>query len=196
MRRAAIHVLILALLAAPGEAPAEPAAGAAALDELMQLLAQRRHSHVSFTEVQQLAMLDQPLHSSGELFYDAPDRLEKRTLEPRSEDLLLDHGTLIMQRGNRRRTLSLRDYPQAAPFVESIRATLAGDRASLEQYFALQLAGTLAGWTLELTPRDATVRHSVERIRITGERDAIRTVEIRQRDGDASLLSIGPELHP
>jgi hypothetical protein len=196
VRRAAIPILILALLAAQGLRAAEPAVGPVALDELMQLLAQRRHSHVGFTEVQQLAMLDQPLHSSGELFYDAPDRLEKRTLEPKPEDLVLDHGTLIMQRGNRRRTLSLRDYPQAAPFVESIRATLAGDRPALEQYFAPQLSGTLAGWALELTPRDATVRRSVERIRISGERDAIRTVEIRQRDGDVSLLSIGPELHP
>jgi hypothetical protein len=196
VRRAAIPVLLLALLAAPALPAAEPVAGPAALDELMQLLAQRRHSHVSFTEVQQLAMLDQPLHSSGELLYDAPDRLEKRTLEPKPEDLVLDHGTLIMQRGNRHRTLLLRDYPQAAPFVESIRATLAGDRPALEQYFALQLSGTLADWTLELTPRDATLRRSVERIRISGEHDAIRTVEIRQRDGDVSLLSIGPELRP
>ena len=196
MRRAAIPILLLALLAAQGLRAAEPAVGPVALDELMQLLAQRRHSHVGFTEVQQLAMLDQPLHSSGELLYDAPDRLEKRTLQPKPEDLILEHGTLIMQRGSRRRVLSLHDYPQAVPFVESIRATLAGDRKALEQYFALQFSGTLESWTLELTPRDAAVAHSVERIRIAGERDAVGTVEIRQRDGDSSLLTIGPELRP
>jgi hypothetical protein len=162
----------------------------------MQLLAQRRHGHASFTEVQHLSMLDQPLHSSGELLYDAPDRLEKRTLQPKPEDLVLEHGTLTMQRGSRHRVLSLRDYPQAVPFVESIRATLAGDRNALEQYFALKFSGTLESWTLELTPRDAALARSVEHIRIAGERDAIRTVEIRQRDGDTSLLTIGPELHP
>jgi hypothetical protein len=162
----------------------------------MQLLAQRRHGHVSFTEVQHLAMLDQPLHSSGELLYDAPDRLEKRTLQPKPEDLILEHGTLIMQRGTRRRVLSLGEFPQAVPFVESIRATLAGDRNALEQYFALNFSGSLESWMLELTPRDAAVARNVERIRIAGERDAVHTVEIRQRDGDSSLLTIGPELHP
>jgi len=35
--------------------------------------------------VQQLAMLERPLQSSGELLYDAPDRLEKRTLKPKAQ---------------------------------------------------------------------------------------------------------------
>ena len=196
MKRCTALAFVLALLGGPAVPAAETAASAPELDQLMQLLAQRRHGHVSFTEVQRLAMLDQPLHSSGELLYDAPDRLEKRTLQPKPEDLILEHGTLIMQRGSRRRVLSLHDYPQAVPFVESIRATLAGDRKALEQYFALQFSGTLESWTLELTPRDAAVAHSVERIRIAGERDAVGTVEIRQRDGDSSLLTIGPELRP
>lgn len=196
MRRCTALSLALALLAGQGVPAAETSASAPALDQLMSLLAQRRHGHVSFTEVQHLAMLDQPLHSSGELLYDAPDRLEKRTLQPKPEDLVLAQGTLIMQRGSRHRALSLRDYPQAVPLVESIRATLAGDRKSLEQYFVLKFSGTLESWTLELTPRDPAVARSVERVRIAGEHDAIRTVEIRQRDGDTSLLTIGPELHP
>jgi len=191
-----VPVLVLALLLGQGVPAAATAASSPALDELMQLLAQRRHGHVSFTEVQKLAMLDQPLHSSGELLYDAPDRLEKRTLQPKPEDLVLEHGTLIMQRGSRHRVLSLRDYPQAVPFVESIRATLAGDRGALEQYFVVQFSGSLASWTLELTPRYAAVARSVERVRIDGERDVIRTVQIRQHDGDLSLLTIGPELRP
>ena len=176
-------------------AAAEPV-GPAALDQVLQLLAARRHGHVTFTEVHQLAILDRPLESSGELLYDAPDRLEKRTLTPKPEDLLLEHGVLTLRRGSRSRVLSLRDYPQAVPFVESIRATLAGDRAALERYFTLQFSGSLGDWTLELVPWDATLSHSVQRVRIHGERDAIRSVEIRQSDGDASLLRIGPEISP
>lgn len=196
MSRYAALWLALALLAGQPLPAAETADSPPALDQLMALLAQRRHGHVSFTEVQNLAMLDQPLHSSGELWYDAPDRLEKRTLQPKPEDLVLEHGTLMMQRGSRHRTLSLRDYPQALPFVESIRATLAGDRRALEQYFVLQFSGSLESWTLELTPRDPAVARSVQRVRIAGERDALRTVEIHQHDGDTSLLTIGPELRP
>ena len=175
---------------------AESADESAVFGELLRLLAERRHDHVTFTEVQQLAILDRPLHSSGELLYDAPDRLEKRTLEPRREDLLLEHGMLSVERDHHRRSVALRDFPQAVPLVESLRATLAGDRAALARYFTVQFSGTLAHWTLELTPTDATVERSVQHIVITGETDRIRTVQIRQSDGDTSTLTIGAEVVP
>jgi len=185
-----------ALAIAHGVCAATEPAGSGALEQVLQLLAARRHGHVTFTEVHQLAMLDRPLESSGELLYDAPDRLEKRTLAPKPEDLLLERGVLTIRRGGRSRVLSLRDYPQAVPFVESIRATLAGDRAALERYFTLQFSGNVGDWTLELVPRDSTLTRSVQQVRIHGERDAIGSVEIRQSDGDASLLRIGAEVSP
>lgn len=191
--RAAL-VLLLTLLASP--ALAAGAAATAGLDELMALLATRRQGHVSFTEVHQMAMLKEPLKSSGELIYEAPDHLEKRTVTPKPESLVLDHGVLTAQRGTHRHVLTLADYPQVVPFVESIRATLAGDRAALERYFTVSLEGNLGSWTLQLAPRDATVARSVQQVRIRGERDAIRDVEIRQSDGDRSLVTIGPDVTP
>ena len=174
----------------------ESADQTAAFDQLLKLLAERRHDHVSFTEVQELAILDHPLHSSGELLYDAPNRLEKRTLEPRREDLVLEHGMLSVERDHHRRSVSLRDFPQAVPFIESVRATLAGDRAALARYFSVQFGGTLGRWSLELTPTDDTLKRSVQRIVIAGETDRIRSVQIRQSDGDTSTLTIGAELAP
>jgi hypothetical protein len=188
---------VLAIGAPPlASSPAESADESAVFGELLKLLAERRHDHVTFTEVQQLAILDQPLHSSGELLYDAPDRLEKRTLEPRREDLVLEHGMLSVERDHHRRSVALRDFPQAVPFVESLRATLAGDRAALARYFTVQFSGTLGRWTLELTPTDATLKRSVQHIVITGETDRIRTVQIRQSDGDTSTLTVGAEVVP
>jgi len=193
-RRPGVGVLILALAAAC--AAAAQTTAPPAFDELLQLLAARRHGHVTFTEMQHLAMLERPLESSGELLYDAPDRLEKRTLKPKAQTLILEHGVLTARRGQRTHVMELRDYPQVVPFVESIRATLAGDRAALERFFRVQFDGTLAHWTLLLVPVDTTLAGAVKDIRIEGERDAVRTVEIRQSDGDRSLLSIGPELLP
>jgi outer membrane lipoprotein-sorting protein len=193
LRRPCAGVLILALAAC---AAAAQTTAPTAFDELLQLLAARHHGHVTFTEVQQLAMLDRPLESSGELWYEAPDRLEKRTLKPKAQTLILEHGVLTARRGHRTYVMALRDYPQVVPLVESIRATLAGDRAALERTFRVQFDGTLAHWTLRLVPVDATLAGAVKDIRIEGERDAVRTVEIRQSDGDRSLLSIGPEVPP
>ena len=84
-----------------------------------------------------------PVESSGELLYDAPDRLEKRTLKPKPEDLVLEGGVVTAQRGKHHYTLDLKQYPQVLPFIESIRATLAGDRAALERVFKVDFTGSL-----------------------------------------------------
>lgn len=181
-----------------GAAAQEAAVGASnpAFAEVMTLLAARRHGHVPFTEVQNLAVLKAPLNSSGELLYEAPDRLEKRTLVPRAETLVLEHGVLSAQRGRHHYVVSLSDAPQVAPFVESVRATLAGDRAALERYFTTDFTGDVAHWQITLVPRDTATAKSVREVRIEGARDAIQTVAIRETDGDGSLLTIGPEISP
>ena len=192
--RPTLTVLALAGLAL--EAAHAPAAPPPDFAQLMSLLAQRRHGHVRYTEVHEIAALRAPLTSTGELLYDAPARLEKRTLTPRAETLVLDQGVLSARRGNRTHELALADYPQAIPFVESIRATLAGDAGALEHYFHVRFTGALAHWSLELTPRDPTLAQTVTDVRLAGEGEAIRTVVINERDGDRSLISIGPEIEP
>jgi hypothetical protein len=169
-------------------------ASSATLDGLMSLLAQRKHGHVTFVEEHFLAVLDRPVESSGELFYDAPDRLEKRTLKPKPESLVLEHGVITAHRGRHTYMLNLSDYPQIVPLIDSIRATLAGDRAALERTFEVTLEGDLEQWKLLLVPSDPTVAKTVRQIRIAGDRDAIHSVEIQQADGDRSLLTIGPEV--
>ena len=164
------------------------------LDKLMGLLAQRQHGHVTFVEEHFLAVLDRPVESSGELLYDAPDHLEKRTLKPKLETVVLEHGVITAHRGRRTYVLNLSDYPQIVPLIDSIRATLAGDRASLERIFKVTLDGSLDHWKLLLLPSDTAVAKSVKEIRIEGAQDAIRSVEIQQADGDRSLLTIGPEV--
>jgi hypothetical protein len=163
------------------------------LDRLMSALAQRKHGHVSFVERKFLAVLDRPVESSGELLYDAPDHLEKRTVKPKPESLVLDGGSITAVRGRHQYVLALKQYPQVVPFIESIRATLAGDRPALERVFKLSFAGSFDHWTLELVPLDSKLAVTVQQIRIAGEKDAVESVEIREADGDRSLLTIGPE---
>jgi hypothetical protein len=160
------------------------------LDRVMGALAERKHGHVSFTEKKFIAMLDKPVESSGELLYDAPDRLEKKTLKPKPEDLVLAGGVVSAQRGKHHYTLDLKQYPQVLPFIESIRATLAGDRAALERVFKVDFGGDFEHWTLDLVPLDAKLAKTVEGIHIEGEKDFIHAVEIREADGDRSLMTI------
>jgi hypothetical protein len=189
-----MRILELALLATLLFGAANAADGD--LDQLMAMLAQRQHGHVQFVEQEFLALLDHPLESSGEMRYDAPDRLEKRTLAPHQETLLLAGGVLTLDRGKSHRVIDLQSYPQARALIESIRDTLAGDRAGLEQLFTLDFAGSLAKWTLNLTPKDAKVKRSVAQVRIEGAQDQVLKVEIRQADGDRSLMTLRPSPAP
>ncbi len=160
------------------------------LDQLMRNLAQTRAGHASFVETKSIAILDQPIVSSGELFYTAPDKLEKRTLKPKAENMLVEGDNLRIERGRQKYHLQLADYPELAAFIDSIRGTLAGDRKALERSYQLNLEGTAANWTLQLVPNTARMQQVVSRIRITGVRDEVRSIDITQADGDSSQMRI------
>ena len=179
--------LALALLSA-----SSARAGEDDLDTLMGLLAQRAHGRATFVEQQYLAVLDRPVQSSGELLYDRPVRLEKRTLAPRAESLILEHGNLTIEYGRHTHVLALSAYPQIAPLIESMRAVLAGDRSALEQIFQVTFDGALDKWTLSLVPLDVKAKRVIERIRIDGARDELQAVQIQQADGDHSVMTIRP----
>jgi hypothetical protein len=185
MRQAAVGFVLLALvaLAQAAESPADVAA-------LMRGFAARAQGHARFVERKTLAVLDRPVESSGELFYTAPDRLEKRTLKPQPESLSLEAGQLRVQRGKRRYSLSLRDAPDIAPFIDSLRATLAGDLAALERSYTLRYEPQATGWTLLLTPRDVRLARTIARIRLAGSGAQLDEVTIDSADGDRSVMTI------
>lgn len=160
------------------------------IDQLLRSLSNTQSSHARFVETKSIAMLDQPVESSGELFYSAPDRLEKRTLKPRRESMLVDGSALLIERGRKKHRLQLQDYPELAAFIDSIRGTLAGDRAALERNYKLSLDGNAARWTLQLLPTNKKMQAVVKHIRIAGVRDKVSSVEVTQTDGDSSLMLI------
>lgn len=192
-----LSVIALCILSGIGNTPARAApADLRDLDQVMGMLAMRQHGRVEFIEQQFLKVLSHPIESSGELRYDAPDRLEKRTLKPRAETLVLTGETLSVERAHSRRVMDLHAYPQVLPFVESIRATLAGDRKALERLFRLDFAGSVSRWTLTLVPLESKVKQSVSQVRIDGAGDQLLKVEIRQPDGDRSLMTLRPSTLP
>lgn len=164
---------------------------------LMQALAQQTSARARFVERKYIGFVDQPIESRGELSFTAPDRLEKRTLEPRQESLVLEGETLkVEQAGKRRMTVSLSAHPEAAAFVESIRGTLAGDLAALQKYYSVALSGTLERWKLELVPQQDRMQKIVTRIRIEGTASTVRSIGFDQADGDHSEMQIIPSTGP
>lgn len=167
-----------------------PAFAAWDVTQLMQGLAKNKSGRASFVEKKYIALLEAPVESSGELLYTAPDRLEKRTLKPRPESLLIEGGSLTVERGKRRMVLRLQDYPELVAFTESIRGTLAGDMVALRRVYNLDLDGSEERWTLTLRPIETKMLEVVQRIRIAGSHADVRTIEIEQTDKDRSVMVI------
>lgn len=187
-----LHLLLLCLLCAVLPTQAATADSAWNIDRLMQLMAQIHIAHASFVEKKSIAMLERPVQSSGELFYTAPDRLEKRTLLPKPESMQLEGGTLWITQGGKKHVLQLQRYPEIAAFIDSIRGTLAGDRPALERSYSLSLSGDEQQWTLTLVPTGDKIKQVLTQIRISGTGNALRSIAISQADGDSSLMTITP----
>ena len=118
--------LLLALFALPAFAAFDVA-------QLMGDLAKLKGGKAKFVEKKYISLLDKPLISTGEMNFTAPDRLEKRTLTPKVETLLLDKDMLSIERDKQKLTINLSNQPEALDFIDSIRGTLTGNRVALEK---------------------------------------------------------------
>lgn len=177
--------------------PLTAARAADELERLMALLAAHPGGTVRFVERRHMAMLDAPLVSRGEMSYRAPDWLERRTLSPRLERLLLDKDTLTLERDQRRMSMPVSQRPEVEAFVASIRSTLQGDRAALERHYRVALQGQPEKrWTLTLEPLQARLRGIVTQIVISGVGVAVDRIDYTQSDGDRTEMRLEPAGKP
>lgn len=160
------------------------------LDGLMALLATNKGGKVNFIEKKYIANLSQTLESSGELVFIPPHRLERHTVAPKQESIILDKNSLTWSRGKTQRELSLSEYPELSVLVTSIRASLSGDKANLEQHYKITLEGTHSAWKLGLTPKLHRAALKVRHIQIAGSQQFAQTIDFALADGDYATMFI------
>ncbi|HWK44509.1 MAG TPA: LolA-related protein [Stellaceae bacterium] len=182
----------LLLLCVSASLPAPARADAAwSVERLMGLLGQVKTARAHFVDRKYLNMLTQPVDSAGTLVYSAPSRLEKNTLTPKPERLVVEQDKLtIDQADGQHRVVDLPEYPEIWGFVESIRGTLAGDLGALNRFYDVSIEGRETAWQLLLLPRDAKMRAAIQSIRVQGEAAQLQSIEIREADGDRSIMTI------
>jgi hypothetical protein len=185
-RREAILAGLCVLL---GALPAHAAEWS--LDALMDELSARSAGQARFVEKKHLAVLDRQLEQRGELSFER-GRLEKLTLTPKRERVVIDGDVLTIESESRKRPrrLRLQDHPVLWGFVESLRATLTGDLATLQRFYAVELRGPREDWELTLAPRVQAMRAVVEVVRIRGTGRRIERVEVTEALGDRSVMQV------
>jgi hypothetical protein len=162
------------------------------VEALMTDLHGIKSSSAHFVERKYIHLLTTPLESTGTLKYSAPDKLEKITTGPVPEAIRLDGDRLSGTHGadGDKFSVSLSEQPEISAVVEGIRATLAGDLATLQRVYLLTFSGPQSKWQLDMVPRSETVRRLVSAIRISGSGTALYRVEMLENDGDRSDMDI------
>lgn len=164
------------------------------LEQLMQSLAAVGTVEAGFRERKELALLQQPLELTGTLRYRAPAYLLKQVLQPYPERYEVDEDWLTVDTPEQGlRHLPLDGYPLLRAFVESVRATLAGDLQTLQRYYRVQFHGQPEGWNLRLEPVTPAMSQFVTAIVIQGQAAQVLSVETLESDGDRSLMTIAPQ---
>ena len=182
---------LLALLA-PLALFVATAAHALTLPELMRTLAGVPATRAEFIEIKTLAALAKPLESSGVLSYQRPDKLERWTQKPTEERMTIAGSEITIENVARgqKRTFPLAANPPMWAFVESIRATLSGNQATLERFYWVKLEGERNAWTLNLEPRDTAMNQYIQLIRLGGEGPRVLRMEVFETSGDRSVTRI------
>ena len=185
-----MRTLFMLLLCIPALCRAE--ASSWDIRQLMQGLAQVKEAKGKFVERKFLNILNRPLESSGTLLFQAPDHLEKHTLTPKVESLVLNQDvlTIDIKARNIKRTLVLQEYPALWAFIESVRSTLAGDLPTLERFYKIELKGDATHWKMRLLPIEPRTRDVLSEIRFSGRGHWVDSIDTYETNGDHTLMEI------
>jgi outer membrane lipoprotein-sorting protein len=162
------------------------------LQALLSEMATVQSSRTRFVETRHLALLTRPVELKGSLTYERPHRLAKHVESPFDETLTVDGEalSLVNRTSGEQRFVSLREQPALRALVESVRATLAGDRAQLERHYRVAFSGARNAWQLQLVPRDTQLRAYIESITLSGAGARLQRIEALEGGGDRSVMTI------
>ncbi len=160
------------------------------LDRLMATLAQNKSGRARFVETKYLAIAAQPVESSGELVFVAPDHLEQRTTSPKPEDLVVDGDKLTVDRNDHKYTLALANYPATGRVHREHSWNLVRQPLCAEQAYKVTVTGHGDDWSMTLVPIESQMLKVVSTITLAGTRDTLHSVTISQADGDHSVMKL------
>jgi Outer membrane lipoprotein carrier protein LolA-like len=160
--------------------------------EVLAALARVERSEATFEETRHIAALTAPVIRRGTLRYVRPTEIEMVVQSPVPERVRVVGATLTIEGRNGVRELRLADMPAIAGWVESVRATLAGDGTALARHFTVRATGDMARWQLDLTPLSTELAALVTRVTISGMNAQIGRIDVIEASGDRSVMVVSP----
>ncbi len=177
---------------------AVPWAGIARADEPLRIEALMREMAAApgviarFEEERHLALLSEPLRSSGTLWFSRPSSMARVTEAPLETALLIDGETMLFREAGGAPPVDLSGDPTARMFLEGFVVIWAGDLEALRQHYQVALAGNVEDWTLTLRPRSGRLSNVVEHLRLFGHSGALHGLEMLEKGGDVTRTRLEP----
>jgi Outer membrane lipoprotein carrier protein LolA-like len=136
-----------------------------------------------------------PLLSSGRLRFVAPDHLEMIVDNPEAESFIYDDGVLSFNKAGEEPTdqISVDSNLLLSAMFSALIGTLSGNADELKRVFFVKFEAEGCNWRMGLTPKSKRVLEKVLEMELRGMEQHIDEVEIRQANGDYSLLRITEE---
>lgn len=160
--------------------------------QLMTAFTHIKARQIQFREEKYLAVLEKPLILQGTLHYRAPDYLKKQIIKPRQESYEIQGNTLRIEKAGDSELLDINAHPALQALTVSLRATLAGDLATLQRFYQVRLLGKPTDWTLELEPLEQAVADYVAKLILAGQGNQILRITTLDAQGDATILRLTP----
>ncbi len=162
------------------------------IDAIWRSLQSITHFETDFVEMKSIAFLDEPIPSSGKMYYQSPDLLVKDTQKPSRETLTITSGkiTLYSQVLDVRETIDLSEQPSAQKIVRYMLQVFSGNRDALAKTFSFQYTRTKPDekMIIDLIPTDPSLKQIMQSMQIClTESNTLESLTLIEVDGDSTI---------
>ncbi len=153
-------------------------------------LAAQPQKHFSFVQEKKLAMLEKPLVTEGELRIAADRHVTWDIHKPYVMRYEISGDTIREIDANGERTIQTGGNPLAAALSEAMAAAFSGQWQGKERLASVTADGKTDNWQLHIQPHSADLQKLVSSIDVQGAQQTITTVQIRESNGDSTLIRL------
>jgi hypothetical protein len=187
----ALGAFACVVLAVALVAPAPARGAATGLEALLADFAAIPGLKARFREERHLALLKQPLVSSGTLYLAPPDGMLRRVDDPVASAVLVEGSQLVFSNSGNRRTLDLDRNPAVRVYIDTFRLLLAGDAEALRKIYQIEFeAGEDAAeqvWLIRLRPRHSPLAGAIASVEVAGQGRTVDEFRLNKVNGDKTV---------
>jgi hypothetical protein len=159
---------------------------------LIRSLARPAPASIAFTEVRFSPLLERPLTVSGELTYSGPSHLQRLVTDPYRERTTIRGESVRVERdGESPRTFALKRAPELRGLLTGFSALLAGDSATIERNFEVEVSGDTDHWSMTLIPKEVAARKRLQQLQTFGHGNEPACFTTTSAEGARSVMLLG-----